>query len=30
MVLIETVGRGEAALRWIDRLRGKSYLQAVE
>jgi hypothetical protein len=30
MVLIETVGRGEAALRWIDRLRGKIYLQAVE
>ena len=29
-VLIETVNRGEAALRWIDRLRGKNYLQAVE
>jgi hypothetical protein len=29
-VLIETVNRGEAALRWIDRLKGKKYLQAVE
>jgi len=29
-VLVETVNRGEAALRWIDRLKGKSYLQAVE
>ena len=29
-VLVETVNRGEAALRWIDRLKGKKYLQAVE
>lgn len=29
-VLIETVARGEAALRWLDRLEGKKYLQAVE
>jgi hypothetical protein len=29
-MLIETVNRGEATLRWIDRLKGKQYLQAVE
>lgn len=29
-VTLDTVNRGEAALRWIDKLKGKSYLQAVE
>ena len=29
-VLVEAVNRGEAALRWVDRLKGKKYLQAVE
>lgn len=29
-VLVETINRGEAALRWIDRLKGKSYLKAVD
>lgn len=29
-VLVETVNRGEAVLRWIDRLKGKQYLRAVE
>ena len=29
-VLLETVNRGKAALRWVDRLKGKKYLQAVE
>ncbi|MBK6919371.1 MAG: hypothetical protein IPH07_18390 [Deltaproteobacteria bacterium] len=29
-VLVETVNRGEAATRWVDRLEGKKYLQAVE
>lgn len=29
-VRIETVNRGEAVLRWIDKLEGKKYLQAVE
>jgi hypothetical protein len=26
---IETVGRGKAALRWLERLRGKKHLQVV-
>jgi len=30
VVTVETVNRGEAAIRWVDRLRGKKYLQAVE
>jgi hypothetical protein len=29
-ILLETVNRGEAALRWVDRLQGKQYLQPVE
>ena len=29
-VTLETVNRGEAALRWVEKLKGKSYLQAVE
>lgn len=29
-VLVETVNRGEAATRWVDRLLGKKFLQAVE
>ena len=29
-VTLETVNRGEAALRWVDKLKGKNYLQAVE
>ncbi|MGH1348716.1 MAG: hypothetical protein ACRBN8_44680 [Nannocystales bacterium] len=29
-VLVETVNRGEAVLRWIDRLRGKQHIEAVE
>jgi hypothetical protein len=29
-VRIETVNRGEAATRWVDRLEGDKYLQAVE
>jgi hypothetical protein len=24
------VNRGQAATRWVDRLRGKKFLQAVE
>lgn len=28
-VVVETVNRGEALTRWIDRLRGKKTLQAV-
>jgi hypothetical protein len=28
--LVETVNRGRAATRWVDRLRGKKFLQAVE
>jgi hypothetical protein len=28
--LIETVNRGQAATRWVERLRGKKFLQAVE
>jgi hypothetical protein len=28
-VVVETVNRGEAVLRWIDRLRGKKYLRPV-
>ena len=30
IVTIETVNRGEAAVRWVDKLKGKQYLQAVE
>jgi len=30
IVTIETVSRGEAAVRWVDKLKGKKYLQAVE
>ena len=30
IITIETVNRGEAALRWVDKLKGKKYLQAVE
>jgi hypothetical protein len=29
-VLLETVNRGQAATRWVERLRGKRFLQAVE
>jgi hypothetical protein len=28
-VKLETVGRGKAALRWLDRLQGKKLLQSV-
>ena len=28
--LVETVNRGQAATRWVERLRGKKFLQAVE
>jgi hypothetical protein len=28
--LVETVNRGQAATRWVDRLRGKKFLQAVK
>jgi hypothetical protein len=28
--LVETVNRGQAATRWVDRLRGKKFLKAVE
>jgi hypothetical protein len=28
--LVETVNRGHAATRWVDRLRGRKFLQAVE
>ena len=28
--IVETVNRGQAAPRWVDRLRGKKFLQAVE
>ena len=28
-VLVETVNRGEALLRWIDQIKGKKYLQPV-
>ncbi len=30
IVTVETVNRGEAALRWVDQLKGKRYLRAVE
>jgi hypothetical protein len=30
IVTVETANRGEAAIRWVDKLRGKKYLQAVE
>ena len=29
-VPLKTVNRGQAATRWVDRLRGKKFLQAVE
>ena len=29
-VTIETIGRGKAPLRWIDRLKGKGGLRAVD
>lgn len=29
-VVLETVNRGQAATRWVDRLKGKKYLQAVK
>ena len=30
IVTVETVNRGEAALRWVDKLKGKNFLRAVE
>ena len=30
IVTVETVNRGEAALRWVDKLKGKKYLRVVE
>ena len=30
VVRVETVNRGEAALRWIDKLKGKNYLRVAE
>jgi len=30
IVTVETVNRGEAALRWVDKLKGKNCLRAVE
>ena len=30
IVTVETVNRGEAALRWVDKLNGKNFLRAVE
>jgi hypothetical protein len=30
IVTVETTHRGEAAIRWVDKLRGKKYLQVVE
>ncbi len=29
-VTLETVNRGQAATRWVDRLRGRSFLRPVE
>jgi hypothetical protein len=29
-VLLETVNRGQAATRWVERLRGKGFMRAVE
>ncbi len=29
IVTLETVNRGEAALRWVDKLKGKKYLRVV-
>lgn len=29
-VTVRTVNRGQAATRWVDRLKGKKFLQAVE
>jgi hypothetical protein len=28
-VKLETIGRGKAVLRWLDRLQGKKLLQSV-
>ncbi len=28
-VTLETIGRGKAALRWLDRVQGKKLLQQV-
>jgi len=30
IVTVSTVNRGEAALRWVDKLKGKKYLRVVE
>ena len=30
IVTVETVNRGEAAIRWVDKLKGKNFLRAVE
>jgi hypothetical protein len=30
IVTIEPVNRGEAAVRWVDKLKGKKYLQAAD
>lgn len=29
-VVVETINRGEAAVRWVDKLKGKKFLRAVE
>jgi len=29
-VLLERVNRGQAATRWVDRLKGKKFLRPVE
>ena len=29
-VVVETVNRGQAATRWVDRIKGKKFLQSVE
>lgn len=28
-VTLETIGRGKAALRWLERLQGKKFLQVI-
>jgi hypothetical protein len=30
IVTIETVNRGEAAVRWVDKLKGKKYHRAAD
>jgi hypothetical protein len=30
MVTPETIGRGKAALRWLDQLKGKKLMQLVD